>query len=162
MKTTYLLTLAITLASLSVSSTLVAKETTATHEYIDWRLLSVSHRNDKKTLRAILGNDTAIKASRANKTKPWPEGSIIAKIVWKEKTHPNWGAAIVPGDFSTAEAMIKDNQKYVETGGWGFGHWVKGKLEMHPAEKAKTCFACHKPMKENDYVYTFSVPMTEK
>jgi len=124
------------------------------NEYIDWRLLSVSHRNDKKTLRAILGNDTAIKAAREGKITTWPDGTIIAKIVWKERTHPNWAAAIIPEKFATAEAMVKNSKKYVNTGGWGFGHWVNGKLEMHTAEKTKTCFGCHAPMKANDYVYT--------
>lgn len=125
-------------------------------EYIDWRLLAVSHREDKKTLRAILGNDTAIVAARKEQTKPWPDGSILAKVVWKESIHPNWPQAIVPGEFASAEAMIKDSKKYANTGGWGFGHWEGGKLVMHEEAKAKECFACHMPMKDNDYVYTFN------
>ncbi len=124
------------------------------NEYLDWRLLSVSHRNDKKTLRAILGNDIAIKAAREGKIATWPDGTLIAKVVWKERTHPNWAAAIIPGKFVTAEAMVKDSKKYANTGGWGFGHWVDGALKMHSAEKTKTCFGCHSPMKANDYVYT--------
>lgn len=129
---------------------------TAHGEYVDWRLLSVSHRQDSKTLRAILGNDTAITAARSEKTKPWPDGSILAKVVWKESTHPNWPQAIVPGEFAAAEAMIKDSKKYASTGGWGFAHWVEGKLVMHEEAKAKECFACHVPMKDHDYVYTFN------
>ncbi|MCK5926416.1 MAG: cytochrome P460 family protein [Methylococcales bacterium] len=162
MKKNHLLAIAMTVAlgSLSFSANTFAEPSSPKlNEYVDWRVLSVSHRNDKNTLRAILGNDIAIKASRENKTKPWPEGSIIAKVVWKERTHPNWGAAIVPAEFSAAEAMIKDSKKYASTGGWGYGHWVNGKLEMHPEAKAKTCYGCHKPMKDNDYVYTFSAPM---
>ncbi len=125
-------------------------------EYIDWRLLGVSHREDKKTLRAILANDTAIAAARTEQTQPWPDGSILAKVVWQESTHPNWPQAIVPGEFASAEAMVKDSKKYAGTGGWGFGHWVAGKLVMHEEAKAKECFACHMPMKHNDYVYTFN------
>jgi len=124
-------------------------------EYIDWRLLSVSHREDKKTLRAILGNDKAIAAARKDQTKPWPDGSVLAKVVWKESIHPNWAQAIVPGEFASAEAMVKDSKKYADTGGWGFGHWEGNKLVMHEEAKAKECFACHMPMKDNDYVYTF-------
>ncbi len=125
-------------------------------EYIDWRLLGISHREDKKTLRAILANDTAIAAARADRTKPWPDGSILAKVVWKESTHPSWPQAIIPGEFASAEAMVKDSAKYAATGGWGFGRWEAGKLVMHEEAKAKECFACHTPMKYNDYVYTFS------
>ena len=123
---------------------------------IDWRLLGISHREDKKTLRAILGNDTAITAARTDQTKPWPDGSILAKVVWKESTHPSWPLAIIPGEFASAEAMVKDSVKYASTGGWGFGQWQAGKLVMHDEAKAKECFACHTPMKYNDYVYTFS------
>lgn len=123
-------------------------------EYINWPVLGVSHRTDKNTLRAIVGNDIAMKSARSGNTKPWPDGSVIAKLVWKERTHPNWPQAIVPGEFDGAEAMIKDSKKYAETGGWGFGHWVGDKIEMHPKEKAATCFACHLPMKDADYVYT--------
>ncbi len=124
-------------------------------EYQDWRVLSISHRTDNKTLRAILGNDIAIKSAR-NNNKTWTDGSIIAKLVWKEGTHPNWAAAIVPSEFAKAEAMIKDSKKFASSGGWGFGFWKNGKMEMHTAEESKVCFGCHAPMKANDYVYTFS------
>ena len=65
-------------------------------------MLSVSHRTDKQTLRAILGNDTAIEAARAGKVAPWAEGSILAKVKWKESQHANWAAAIVPAEFEAA------------------------------------------------------------
>jgi Cytochrome P460 len=126
-------------------------------EYQDWSLLAVSHREDKKTLRAILGNDAAIAAARHGHTNPWPDGAVLAKVVWKESTHPNWPQAIVPGTFEKAEAMIKDSKKYATTGGWGFAYWEGKKLIMHEEAKAKECFACHAPMKAHDYVYTTSV-----
>lgn len=126
-------------------------------EYKDWLTLSVSHRLEKQLMRTILGNDVAVKAARAGNTKPWPDGAIIAKVGWKEKKHPNWPQAVVPGEFAGAEAMIKDSKKYAETGGWGFGHWEGSKLVMNDKEKSATCFACHTPMKNNDYVYTAPV-----
>lgn len=125
-------------------------------EYQDWSLLSVSHRQDKKTLRAILGNDTAIGAARHGHVSPWTDGSILTKVVWKESVHPNWTQAIVPGAFEKAEAMVKDSKKYASTGGWGFAFWEGKKLVMHEEAKAKECFACHEPMKQHDYVYTTS------
>ena len=126
-------------------------------EYRDWRVLGVSHRLDKKFVRAIVGNDMAIDAARSGKTMPWPDGAIIAKLSWKEQTHPNWPQAIVPGEFVGAEAMIKDSKKFPETGGWGFGHWEGNTLVMNDKEKSATCFACHTPMKDHDYVYTAPV-----
>ncbi len=126
-------------------------------EYKDWRLLSISHRTDKHTLRAILGNDTAINAARENKTKPWPDGTILAKVKWKEATHPNWNAAIIAGEFEMAEAMIKDSKKYPNTAGWGFARWENGKLEPYNQEKSQECFACHTAVQSSDYVFTMSV-----
>lgn len=126
-------------------------------EYKDWRVLGVSHRLDKKWVRAILGNDEAINAARSGKTTPYPDGAIIAKLSWKEQTHPNWPQAVIPGEFVGAEAMIKDSKKFPETGGWGFGHWEGKSLVMYDKDKSATCFACHTPMKDHDYVYTFPV-----
>jgi len=126
-------------------------------KYKDWQLLGVSHRLDKKFVRAIVGNDVAIDAARSGKTMPWPDGAIIAKLSWKEQTHPNWPQAIVPGEFVGAEAMVKDSKKFPETGGWGFGRWEGNTLVMNDKEKSATCFACHTPMKDHDYVYTAPV-----
>src|SRR3954470_14887187 len=50
--------------------------------YRDWRLISVAHEEGKlNDLRAILGNDIAIEASRKGKL-PYPDGTIIARLAW--------------------------------------------------------------------------------
>lgn len=145
---------AVSIISISLSYAENTADKPVLGEYKDWRVLGVSHRLDKKFVRAILGNDVAINAARSGKTGPWPEGSIIAKLSWKEQLHPNWPNAVVPGEFAGAEAMVKDSKKYAETGGWGFGHWEGNKLVMNDKDKSATCFACHMPMKDHDYVYT--------
>lgn len=76
--------------------------------YKNWQLLSVHQRSDNNTLRAVLGNDIAIKAARAGKTDPWPDGSIIGKLVWKAVKHDHWETALEPGAFVHAEFMVKD------------------------------------------------------
>jgi hypothetical protein len=129
--------------------------------YKDWRVISSSHRTDNKTMRIIVGNDLAIQSARAGKTNPWPDGAILGKLSWKEKTHPNWPAAIVPADFVQAEFMIKDAKKYAATGGWGFARW-RG-MDQTPygndANFVQECFACHTPVKSNDYVFTHPVQL---
>ena len=124
--------------------------------YKDWKVISSSHRQDNNTLRVILGNDAAIRAARAGETRPWPDGSILGKLVWKDAAHPDWEKATVPGAFVHAEFMIKDSNIYKETGGWGFARW-KG-LDQKPYGKdasfVQECFSCHTPVKENDYVFT--------
>jgi hypothetical protein len=124
--------------------------------YQDWRMIGSSHRSDNNTLRVILGNEAAVAAARAGHTRPWPDGTILAKLVWKDAAHAAWPTATVPGEFVHAEFMVKDAAKYRDTGGWGFARW-KG-LEQKPygdnAGFVQECFACHTPVKDNDYVFT--------
>ncbi len=48
--------------------------------YRDWRLISVAHEaGNLNDLRALLGNDVAIKAYREGKL-PFPDGTIIARL----------------------------------------------------------------------------------
>ena len=50
--------------------------------YRDWRLVSVAREEgDLNDIRAILGNDIAIKAYREGNL-PFPDGTIIARIAW--------------------------------------------------------------------------------
>jgi hypothetical protein len=122
----------------------------------DWRLISSSSRSDNDTMRVILGNDTAVRAARYGQTNPWPDGTTLAKIVWKQRTHEKWPPATVPGEFVQYEFMIKNSKKYPETGGWGFARW-KGKNKKPYGKDAsfvRECFGCHTPMKDNDYVFT--------
>src|SRR5215813_9411959 len=50
--------------------------------YRDWRLISVAHEEGNlNDIRAILGNDIAIKAYREGKL-PFPDGTIIARLAW--------------------------------------------------------------------------------
>ena len=130
-------------------------------DYRDWRVLSVSHRIDNKTLRVILGNDVAIKASRNGKTNPWPDGAILGKVVLKQGIDEHWSQAIVPKKFVHAEFMLKDTKKFASTGNWGYARWVGNKLKPHgkDANFAQACIACHTPVKSNDYVFTKPAPM---
>src|SRR3954463_1880165 len=50
--------------------------------YRSWQLMTVAHEEGKlNDLRAILGNDVAIKAAREG-VLPYPDGSIIARVAW--------------------------------------------------------------------------------
>jgi len=50
--------------------------------YRDWKLISVAHEEGNlNDLRALLGNDVAIKAYREGKL-PFPDGTIIARLAW--------------------------------------------------------------------------------
>ncbi|MGH8100561.1 MAG: cytochrome P460 family protein, partial [Chthoniobacterales bacterium] len=52
--------------------------------------------------------------------------------------------------------MVKDSKKYAATGGWGFGDFTNGKPGNE--KLMKTCFACHAPAKDRDFVFTRYAP----
>src|SRR5580700_7320657 len=71
--------------------------------YRDWKLISVAHEEGNLSdLRALLGNDVAIKAYREGKL-PFPDGTIIASLAWSyvpsEENNKVFGRAqsFVPG-----------------------------------------------------------------
>ena len=130
--------------------------------YRDWRLISVAHEaGNLNDLRAILGNDMAIKAYREEKL-PFPDGAIIARLAWSyvpsEENNKAFGReqSFVAGPPTNVQFMVKDSKRYAATGGWGFAQFKDGK----PADEAvhKTCFSCHEPAKARDFVFTPYAP----
>jgi hypothetical protein len=130
-------------------------------DYADWRLIAPAYRADKQHVRAILGNDAAIKAARTGTVQPWPDGAILAKLVWKEQPHEKWPTAMEAGQFVHVEIMVKDARRYAETGGWGYARWI-GK-DMKPYGKDASfvaeCHGCHIPVQDADFVYTKPVKL---
>jgi hypothetical protein len=129
--------------------------------YKDWRLLSVHQRSDNNTLRAVLGNDVAVKAAREGRTKPWPDGTVLAKMVWKAGKHEKWETALEPGAFVHAEFMTKDAARFAATGGWGYARWLGADQKPHgkDANFVQECVGCHTPVKEDDWVFTHPVKL---
>ncbi len=126
-------------------------------DYPNWRVISLSHRTDNHSMRAILGNDVAIQAAREGQTNPWPDGSVLAKVVWKETAEEFWPTAIAPNAFVHAEFMFRDTEKYAANGtGWGWARWV-GK-DQKPYGKdtdfSQECITCHTPVKDRNWVFT--------
>ena len=130
--------------------------------YRDWRLISVAHEEGNlNDLRALLGNDVAIKAYREGKL-PFPDGTIIARLAWSyvpsEENNKVFGRSqsFVAGSATNVQFMVKDSRKYAATGGWGFAQFKDGK----PADAAllKTCFPCHEPVKARDFIFTHYAP----
>jgi hypothetical protein len=130
--------------------------------YRDWNLISVTHEEgDFNQLRAALGNPIAMKAYREGKL-PFPDGSIIVALHWKrvpsDEDNKAFGRvqAFVAGSRVNMQIMVKDSKKFAATGGWGFGDFKDGK----PSDEAmhKTCFPCHEPFKDRDFVFTRYAP----
>ncbi len=129
-------------------------------DYKQWFPVGVSHRTDKESLRLILANPIAKKAIEAGKTNPWPNGSILGKIVWKDTTHQYWQAATVPGKLTHVEFMFKDTKKYKKTGGWGYARWLGKNNKPYGGILAEQeCYQCHLKVKKTDLVFTRPVTL---
>ncbi|MGB9067627.1 MAG: cytochrome P460 family protein [Candidatus Acidiferrales bacterium] len=133
--------------------------------YRDRKLVSVAHEEGNlNDIRAILGNDQAIKAYREGALR-FPDGPMIARIAWayvpSEENDKVFGRAqsFVPGPAPDwyLQFMVKDSKKYAATGGWGYAQFSK---DGRPADEAKlqTCYPCHEAMKDRDFVFTRYAP----
>ncbi len=126
--------------------------------YRDWRLISVAHEEGNlNDLRAILGNDVAIRAAREGKL-PFPDGTIIVRLAWSydplqesSKAFGRLQSFVAGPPKNGVQFMVKDSSKYASTSGWAFAQFNDGK----PADAAvqNTCFPCHAIVKARDFVF---------
>jgi len=127
-------------------------------DYMSWKVVAPSYREDKGQIRIITGNAIAVAALHAG-TKPLPDGSVLAKVAWKAEKHPSFPVATVPDGFAQVEFMVKDAKKYQATGGWGFARFVGNGLKPYGKDTSFVgeCFGCHTPVAGNDYLFTHLV-----
>ena len=136
--------------------------------YGDWKMIAAAQLlvpGKIDQLRAQLGNDIAMRAYKEG-TRPFPDGSIIVALHWNRVpskdnnevlSGPFPGAqSFIVGSRVNMQVMVKDSKKYAATGGWGFGDFKDGK----PGDETlhRTCFACHEPAKDRDFVFTRYAP----
>jgi hypothetical protein len=141
--------------------------------YEGWQTIAVSQTEATNVLRVILGNPAMIEAFREGGPgdgKPFPDGAMMAKIVWKQKelTTPPFSVSTpdtVPDTQEDVEFMVKDSKRFADSGGWGWGvfeydaaaHTFRpGNLADKPPQgnDAKCGLACHTIVKTKDYVFT--------
>jgi hypothetical protein len=132
--------------------------------YRDWRLISVAREEGKiDDIRAILGNDLAIKAYREG-APPFPQGTIIARLAWAFSSSDENNRAFGKSQSFVAghpkngiQFMVKDSAKYAATGGWGYFQFDNGQPLSDPVV-LQNCFACHQAVKARDFVFTHYAP----
>ena len=133
-------------------------------DYRDWRLISVAREEGAlDDIRAILGNDAAIKAYREG-TRPFPDGTIIVRLAWSydssEENNNAFGRrqSFVAGHPKNGvQFMVKDSKKYSATGGWKYAQFDDGK-PLRDAAMLQSCFKCHQAFEDHDYVFTRYAP----
>ena len=135
--------------------------------YQHWQVISLSHNGEK--LAAILGNPAMIQAFEAGipaNGKPFPDGAKMAKIHWIATAKTSYpGVPQVAGALHDVDFMVKDQQRFADSGGWGYAAFQfeeatdtfrPSNASDHPAQAndAKCGFACHTVVKNRDYVFT--------
>jgi Cytochrome P460 len=135
--------------------------------YENWSVIAISENGGM--IAVILGNPTMINAYRAGipgNGKPFPDGSKMAKIHWNpKKNEAQPGQPTQPGTQHDVDFMVKDSQRFADSGGWGWaefeydsasGAFRPGNETDKPpqAHDAKCGLACHTVVKDRDYVFT--------
>ncbi|WP_286751766.1 MULTISPECIES: heme-binding domain-containing protein [Sphingobacterium] len=126
-------------------------------DFKNWKVIGMSTLIDN-SIRVIYGNDIAVKAIQEENFHPWPDGSAVAKAVFKQTKKAN--GEIVPGDFVNMQYMVKDGKEYTETEGWGFAKF--NGQELKPTGKTalfaqQSCISCHRQLAESTG-FLFNVP----
>jgi Cytochrome P460 len=134
--------------------------------YEGWQVVAISHNGD--LLAAILANPAMIDAYQAgipDNGKPFPDGAKMAKVHWNAKKNQYFPDAAVPGTQHDVDFMVKDSNRFADSGGWGWAvfnydaaskMFTPGTLADKPPQgnDAKCGFTCHTTVKGRDYVFT--------
>ena len=135
--------------------------------YEGWQAVAVSQSGD--LIEVILANPAMIDAYRAGAPangKPFPDGAKMAKIHWNAKKSAEAPSpTTVPDTLHDVDFMVKDNKRFADSGGWGYGafEYDTGSDTFRPATEAdeppqehdaKCGYACHTVVQNRDYVFT--------
>ena len=134
--------------------------------YEAWQVVSISQ--DGPLMATILANPVMIDAYAAgipDNGRPFPDGSKMAKIHWTPKKMETFPAATVPGTLHDVDFMVKESNRFRDSGGWGWavfkydtasGTFAPGTTADQPPQEndAKCGFVCHTIVKTRDYVFT--------
>jgi hypothetical protein len=124
-----------------------------------WETISVSQSGNM--IEVILGNPAMIEAYAAgipgNRGK-FPDGAKMAKIHWNAKQSAEAPSpTTVPASLHDVDFMLKDSQKYADSGGWAYAEFDYAPTTdtFKPLGTGTKCgAACHTIVKAKDYVFT--------
>ncbi len=124
-------------------------------EFRQWQVMSTTSRFDNTTMRVMYANPIAMQAIRENHIHPWPDGAIIAKVVWEKVRDKN--GYIQPGKFLNVQYMVRNASQYASTDGWGYAKFETPALK--PAGTlltAQSCASCHKAADKTGGIFDLS------
>ena len=108
-----------------------------------------SLENPFQGIHHVYGNKKALKGLNDGE---YSDGAVLVfdllNYVKKEHT-------IQESERKLVGVMVKDAKKYSNTGGWGFeGFAANSKTERLTNDGGASCYACHAPLKKENYVYS--------
>jgi hypothetical protein len=126
--------------------------------YEDWATVSSAQADD--ILKVIVANPIMIAAFKAGvpgNGQPFPDGSKIAKLQWKQKKDTEAQFDVdVPAVFTQAFVMEKDRKKFPNGGGWGYAlfNYAAASDTFAADPSPSDCgYACHTVVKAKDYIF---------
>jgi hypothetical protein len=87
------------------------------------------------------------------KTGKFDDGAtfVVDRFVYKEADNHT----LTQADRKVVAVMVRDAQRYPETGGWGFQAFKGGDPDQKVVKDGgKACFTCHIPHADNGFVIT--------
>jgi hypothetical protein len=87
------------------------------------------------------------------KTGTFADGAIF--VVDRFKYTEAGNKSLGQGDRKVVAVMVRDAQRYAETGGWGFQAFKGGDPDQKAVKDGgKACFTCHIPHADNSFLFT--------
>ena len=84
------------------------------------------------------------------------KGAIFGKIGIRTAADPQFPSSAVPRGARRYQFMVRDEEKFKETGGWGYALFdVEGKLFSEDRKKIEmACYACHQIVQNRGQVFS--------
>jgi hypothetical protein len=98
----------------------------------------------------VYANDIALEAVRRGKGRKFPDGSVLVFLLYEVKEA---GGAYLEGRKKIEAFMVKDSERFRETGGWGFYAYDSSGRNL-VRDMKKDCFSCHAQVRDMDYVFS--------
>jgi hypothetical protein len=128
-------------------------------DYRNWTHVKTMVIHDKKHplyeafggMHHVYANEIALPSTKEEKF-PYPDGSALVFVLHdiKEET----GAFVATDAAKIIAVVIKDSEKYKETGGWAFQAWNDQGVPI-VVDGGKSCFECHlKDAAKTDYIFS--------
>jgi hypothetical protein len=131
--------------------------------YETWQYVAVSATDDG--MKIIAANPAMIDAYRAGvpgNGRPFPEGSMIAKIEWaQQRSAESPYSVMVPGILKSVSFIEKDSRRFPDTGGWAYAQFSYDAASdaFRPSVSGTACgHACHTAVAAKDYIFTAYPP----